>query len=147
MCVSGAPSNLQVLYDELMEGYNPGIRPVLKSSDTVQVQANLKTQQIISLVSSMQPLNYFKNPPPPGHPNSFDFMQFLGNLGKIVCWRPTPTPGSSIIVQKFQTNDISFGCPIIFMDTVLPCYFVHRHLIPKLPIVVLGVHYEPLNSN
>ena len=28
---------------------------------------------------------------PPGGPNSFNFMQFLGNFGKIVCWRP---PGS-----------------------------------------------------
>ena len=27
---------------------------------------------------------------PPGHPNSFDFMQFSGKFGKIVCWRPPP---------------------------------------------------------
>ena len=26
--------------------------------------------------------------PPPGGPNSFNFMQFLGKFGKIVCWRP-----------------------------------------------------------
>ena len=26
--------------------------------------------------------------PPPRCPNSFNFMQFLGNFGKIVCWRP-----------------------------------------------------------
>ena len=25
---------------------------------------------------------------PPGSPNSFNFMQFLGKFGKIVCWRP-----------------------------------------------------------
>ena len=25
---------------------------------------------------------------PPTGPNSFNFMQFLGNFGKIVCWRP-----------------------------------------------------------
>ena len=25
---------------------------------------------------------------PPGHPNSFDFMQFSGKFGKIICWRP-----------------------------------------------------------
>ena len=25
---------------------------------------------------------------PPGGPNSFNFMQFLGNFCKIVCWRP-----------------------------------------------------------
>ena len=27
-------------------------------------------------------------PPLPGGPNSFNFMQFLGKFGKIVCWRP-----------------------------------------------------------
>ena len=25
---------------------------------------------------------------PPQGPNSFNFMQFLGKFGKIVCWRP-----------------------------------------------------------
>ena len=25
---------------------------------------------------------------PPGGPNSFNFMQFLGNFGKFVCWCP-----------------------------------------------------------
>ena len=29
-------------------------------------------------------------PPPPRGPNSFNFMQFLGKFGKIVCWRPPP---------------------------------------------------------
>ena len=29
---------------------------------------------------------------PPGHPNSFDIMQFSGNFGKIVCWWPPPPP-------------------------------------------------------
>ena len=28
--------------------------------------------------------------PPPGGPNSFNFMQFLGNFDEIVCWRPLP---------------------------------------------------------
>ena len=28
--------------------------------------------------------------PFPGGPNSFNFMQFLGKLGKILCWRPPP---------------------------------------------------------
>ena len=40
---------------------------------------------------------------PPGGPNSFNFMQFLGNFGKIVCWRlpgelappPRGNPGSA----------------------------------------------------
>ena len=25
---------------------------------------------------------------PPGGPNSFDFMQFLGNFYKMICWHP-----------------------------------------------------------
>ena len=28
--------------------------------------------------------------PSPGRPNSFDFMQFSGKFGKIVCWHPSP---------------------------------------------------------
>ena len=28
------------------------------------------------------------SPPPSRGPNSFNFIQFLGTLGKIVCWRP-----------------------------------------------------------
>ena len=30
---------------------------------------------------------------PPGGPNSFNFMQFLGKFGKIVCWYPPPLEG------------------------------------------------------
>ena len=46
---------------------------------------------------------------PPGGPNSFDFMQFLGNFGKIVCCRPPPgelappprgNPGSATAHQQ-----------------------------------------------
>ena len=47
--------------------------------------------------------------PPPG-PNSFNFMQFLGKFGKIICWRP-PTgelappprgnPGSATVKDTF----------------------------------------------
>ena len=29
---------------------------------------------------------------PPGWPNSFDFMQFSGKFGKIICWLPPPPP-------------------------------------------------------
>ena len=29
-------------------------------------------------------------PPGPEGPNYFNFMQFLGNFGKILCWRPLP---------------------------------------------------------
>ena len=44
---------------------------------------------------------------PPGHPNSFDFMQFSGNFGKIVCWRPPPFPGKSWICR--WRGSISWG--------------------------------------
>ena len=36
--------------------------------------------------------NYQWHAPPPWGPNSFNFMQFSGKYGKIVCWRP-PSPG------------------------------------------------------
>ena len=33
-------------------------------------------------------VKFWTRAPPSGGPNSFNFMQFLGNFGKIVCWRP-----------------------------------------------------------
>ena len=33
-------------------------------------------------------------PPPTRSPNSFNFMQFWGKFGKIICWRPPPRVGS-----------------------------------------------------
>ena len=43
-------SNLQVLYDDLLDGYNPNVRPVLHNTHSVQIHANMKMQQIISMV-------------------------------------------------------------------------------------------------
>ena len=45
-------------------------------------------------------------PPPPWGPNSFNFMQFLGKFGKIVCWRlpwrvGAPSSGKSWIRHCF----------------------------------------------
>ena len=37
---------------------------------------------------------FWTRPPPPGGPNSFNFMQFLGKFGKIVCWRLPPRVGA-----------------------------------------------------
>ena len=47
---------------------------------------------------------------PPGIPNSFNFMQFLENFGKIVCWCPprgvgTPSFGKSWIRHCFINNN------------------------------------------
>ena len=49
--------------------------------------------------------------PPPGGPNSFNFMQFLGKFGKIVCWRPpwgvgAPSSGKSWIRHCTPTHCI-----------------------------------------
>ena len=49
---------------------------------------------------------------PPGGPNSFNFMQFLGKFGKIVCWRPPGelvppprrNPGSATVMCSFGQN-------------------------------------------
>ena len=51
-------------------------------------------------------------PPSPGGPNSFNFMQFLGNFGKIVCWRPpwgvgAPSSGKSWI--RYCTRLLTVG--------------------------------------
>ena len=44
--------------------------------------------------------------PHPRGPNSFNFMQFLGNFGKIVCWRPwrvgAPSSGKSTTHKIIQ---------------------------------------------
>ena len=48
---------------------------------------------------------------PPGGPNSFNFMQFLGKFGKIVCWcppgelvpPPQGNPGSATAVYTVFT--------------------------------------------
>ena len=49
LCVAER-SNLQVLYDDLLDGYNPNVRPVLHNTHSVQIHANMKMQQIISMV-------------------------------------------------------------------------------------------------
>ena len=52
-----------------------------------------------------------------GVPNSFNFMQFLGKFGKIVCWRPPgelarPLPGSpGSAIDGYHS---SIGTMIIF---------------------------------
>ena len=50
-------------------------------------------------------------------PNSFNFMQFLGKFGKIVCWRPPPrelvppprgNPSSFTFILKFTQESIHY---------------------------------------
>ena len=52
----------------------------------------------------------------PGRPNSFDFMQFSGKFGKIVCWAPPlgrlappPPPGKSWI-RRWPLTFVSIEC-------------------------------------
>ena len=48
---------------------------------------------------------------PPGGPNSFNFMQFLGKFGKIVCWHP---PGE--LVPPPQGNPgYATAMPVIWL--------------------------------
>ena len=51
---------------------------------------------------------------PPGGPNSFNFMQFLGNFGKIVCWRPLLgeilDPPLILVGQSFASPGIPQTC-------------------------------------
>ena len=59
----------------------------------------------------------------PWGPNSFDFMQFLGKFGKIVCWRPPGdlappprgNPGSATVgVKKMLSTSILDGVYTMF---------------------------------
>ena len=49
-----------------------------------QLPEGIRIQWLIYIVK------LWTRPPPPGGPNSFNFIQFLGKFGKIVCWRPSP---------------------------------------------------------
>ena len=53
------------------------------------------------ILSSVADLHGKISDVPPRGPNSFNFMQFLGKFGKIVCWHPLegwrPTSGKSWI--------------------------------------------------
>ena len=53
--------------------------------------------------------------PPPGGPNSFNFMQFLGKIDKFVCWRPprgvgAPSSGKSWI-RHWHVNHLKLHKP------------------------------------
>ena len=78
--------------------------------------------------------------PPPGGPNSFNFMQFLGKFAKIVCWRPPeswrpllgeildpPLPVVAISPGTFE-NDIVQDFPgqpyCYYLLRLIPQYFV-----------------------
>ena len=83
---------------------------------------------------------------PPGGQNSFNFMQFLGNFGKIVCW--TPSPGSwhpllgenldppLPVEELFVNTTVHIHCP---QNTPLKRSLNFNHFLPiSLIIIRLG---------
>ena len=56
--------------------------PLALALETRMHSSRMRTQWRIYIVK------FWTRAPPPGGPNSFNFMQFLGKFGKIVCWRP-----------------------------------------------------------
>ena len=69
-----------------------GFTPILCDND-VQFIVKFKTHVLNIISGGFRGAQGAHAPPPPGHPNSFDFMQFSGKCGKIVCWRPPPPRG------------------------------------------------------
>ena len=58
-------------------------------------------------------VKFWTRPPSPGGPNSFNFMQFLGNFDKIVCWCPPgelapPPRGNPGSATAFKVNFLAF---------------------------------------
>ena len=71
------------------------------------------------------------SPPPPRRPNSFDFMQFSGQFGKIICWRPSrgvaPSPGE-ILDPPLNGNDCWLKhCRLLSLQ------FFHRRSVKAWP--------------
>ena len=71
-----------------------------------------------------------RDAPPRGCPNSFNFMQFLGKFGKIVCWRPPRgelaplprgNPGSAT-----GCSSLAFYKEISLLNTLITFYQVIR---------------------
>ena len=72
---------------------------------------------------------------PPGGPNSFNFMQFLGKFGKIVCWRPPPgelappprgNPGSATVwvcLCLGQSQGVYLFWILTWLDSVNHCSY------------------------
>ena len=54
-------------------------------------------------------------PPPPGGPNSFNFMQFSGKIGKIICWRP---PGELAPPPRGNPGSATDFFPLLNMTIV-----------------------------
>ena len=65
-------------------------------------------------------------------PNSFNFMQFWGKFGKIVCWRPLAPPPRGNPGYTTDFIDDHTACPVILPLTELPHSFLQLASVPKL---------------
>ena len=82
------------------------------SNQTIHVKHTSVSQQYCLVLKTLLELQksfrlHWDMPPP--RPNSFNFMQFWGKFGKIVCWpppQPRGNPGSATGVSKqyFQSQ-------------------------------------------
>ena len=74
---------------------------------------------------------------PSGGPNSFNFMQFLGNIGKIICWCPpsrragAPSSGKSWIHQCEYNLVYMFPAFSYFPDSWIYMLNVHSEKLTK----------------
>ena len=67
---------------------------------------------------------------PPGGPNSFNFMQFLGKFGKIVCWRPrelAPPPRGNPGSATGMGNPGSTTVFQLMMYCILAVYLLYTY--------------------
>ena len=74
---------------------------------------------------------------PPWGPNSFNFMQFLGKFGKIVCWRPLL---GEILDPPLFTLDISVDASIDAIGSVQNPMADDLHS-KILDVYTLSVHF------
>ena len=84
---------------------------------------------------------------PPRGPNSFNFMQFLGKFGKIVCWRPPGelappprgNPGSATATQGFTNSRIRQKCQNLTKLKIL--FYAHA------PVLICDPVWTTLSSS
>ena len=76
---------------------------------------------------------------PPRGPNSFNFMQFLGNFGKIICWHP---PRELVPPPRGNPGFATVVYAMLFVNTVnmkiKACNALNAMFVDTVNI---GVHY------
>ena len=86
-------------------------------------------------------------PPPPGGPNSFNFMQFLGKFDKIVCWR-APSSGKSWIRHCEHNYMVPDAFHLVTVPVPLPCTVMTSLLsfLPSATVVAERLCFHKLLS-